>query len=97
MDGLLTVLLTSHLNFSLLTSHLSPGGGEGQGEELKAVVITRPGGPEVLALRDVPAPSPGAGEILVRVRAAGINRADVLQRMGQYPPPPGAPADVPGL
>ncbi len=64
---------------------------------MKAVVITKAGGPEVLALRDVPAPSPGAGEILVRVRAAGINRADVLQRMGQYPAPPGAPADVPGL
>jgi len=64
---------------------------------VKAVVITKAGGPEVLALRDVPDPSPGAGEILVRVRAAGINRADVLQRMGQYPAPPGAPADVPGL
>ena len=51
----------------------------------------------MLALRDVPTPSPGAGEVLVRVRAAGINRADVLQRMGQYPAPPGAPADVPGL
>ena len=64
---------------------------------MKAIVITKPGGPEVLELREVPAPEPAAGEILVRVRAAGINRADVLQRMGQYPAPPGAPADVPGL
>ncbi len=60
-------------------------------------MITRAGGPEVLSLREVPTPEPGAGEILVRVRAAGINRADVLQRLGQYPAPPGAPADVPGL
>ncbi len=64
---------------------------------MKAVVVTRAGGPEVLSLREVPAPEPDAGEILVRVRAAGINRADVLQRMGQYPAPPGARADVPGL
>ncbi len=64
---------------------------------MKAVVISRPGGPEVLQLRDVPAPVPRAGEILVRVRAAGINRADVLQRMGQYPTPNGSPADIPGL
>jgi len=64
---------------------------------VKAIVIARPGGPEVLELRDVPAPTPAAGEILVRVRAAGVNRADVLQRMGQYPAPPGAPADIPGM
>jgi NADPH2:quinone reductase len=64
---------------------------------VKAVVITRPGGPEVLALREVPAPVPGPGEILVRVRAAGLNRADVLQRKGHYPAPPGSPADIPGL
>ena len=64
---------------------------------MKAIVITRHGGPEVLELREVPTPEPGAGEVLVRVRAAGINRADVLQRMGQYPPPSGAPALIPGL
>ena len=64
---------------------------------MKAVVIARPGGPEVLELREVPAPRPGVREILVRIRAAGINRADILQRMGRYPPPPGAVADVPGL
>lgn len=60
-------------------------------------MIARAGGPEVLELREVPAPRPGIHEILVRVRAAGVNRADVLQRMGHYPPPPGAAADVPGL
>ncbi len=64
---------------------------------MKAVVISKPGEPEVLELREVPTPRPGAREILVRVRAAGINRADLLQRLGQYPPPPGAAPDVPGL
>ena len=64
---------------------------------MKAVVITKAGGPDVLAVREVPEPRPAAGEVLVRVRAAGVNRADVLQRLGQYPPPPGAPADIPGL
>lgn len=64
---------------------------------MKAVVITKPGGPGVLEVQDVPAPEPEAGEILVRVRAAGVNRADLLQRLGQYPAPFGAPANVPGL
>ena len=64
---------------------------------MKAVVITKAGGPEVLALRDIPDPQPGAHEVLVRVRAAGLNRADILQREGRYPAPPGAPQDIPGL
>lgn len=64
---------------------------------MKAVVITRPGGPDVLDIHDVPAPQPAAGEVLVRVRAAGLNRADLLQREGRYPAPPGVPADIPGL
>ncbi len=63
---------------------------------MRAVVVTRPGGPEVLELRDVPDPQPGAGEVLVAVEAAGVNRADLLQREGAYPPPPGA-APWPGL
>src|SRR5512135_2364442 len=67
------------------------------GDRMRAVVITRPGGPEVLELREVAAPEPGPGEVLVRVRAAGLNRADILQRKGHYPAPPGAPADIPGL
>lgn len=63
---------------------------------MRAVVITTPGGPEVLRLEEVPDPVPGPGEVLVDVVAAGVNRADVLQRMGGYPPPPGASA-YPGL
>ena len=63
---------------------------------MKAIVITEPGGPEVLAHSDVPAPVPGPGEVLIDVVAAGLNRADVLQRQGNYPVPPGAP-EYPGL
>jgi putative PIG3 family NAD(P)H quinone oxidoreductase len=62
-----------------------------------AIVITQPGGPEVLALREVPTPSPARGEVRVRVRATAVNRADLLQRMGVYPAPPDAPPDIPGL
>jgi NADPH:quinone reductase len=64
---------------------------------VRAIVVSRPGGPEVLVTRDVPAPEPGPGEIRVRVRAFGINRADLLQRRGLYPAPPDAPQDIPGL
>ncbi|HZQ90235.1 MAG TPA: NAD(P)H-quinone oxidoreductase [Terriglobales bacterium] len=64
---------------------------------MKAIVIARPGGPEVLELRDVPQPAPGPDEVLVRVHAAGVNRADLLQRAGRYPAPPGVPADIPGM
>ena len=58
---------------------------------MRAVVATGGGGPEVLDLVERPVPAPGEGEILVRVAAAGVNRPDVLQRQGLYPPPPGAP------
>lgn len=64
---------------------------------MRAVVITRFGGPEVLEIREVPVPEPGPGEVLVRVHAVGLNRADILQRKGHYPAPPGVPADIPGL
>ena len=64
---------------------------------MKAVVILRAGGPEVLEIRDVPEPKPGPNEILVRVRASALNRADLLQRQGRYPPPRGAPKEIPGL
>jgi NADPH2:quinone reductase len=64
---------------------------------MRAAVITRPGGPEVLDVREVDAPRAGANDVLVRVRAAGLNRADILQRRGGYTPPPGAPAQIPGL
>jgi NADPH2:quinone reductase len=63
---------------------------------MRAVTITEPGGPEVLVVDERPTPTPGEGEILVAVAAAGVNRPDVMQRKGQYPPPPGAP-DIPGL
>ncbi len=64
---------------------------------MRAIVIREPGGPEVLEMRDVPRPEPSRGEVRVRVRATAINRADLLQRMGVYPAPPGAPTDIPGL
>lgn len=64
---------------------------------MKAVVITQPGAPDVLQLQERPTPQPQAGEVLIKVRAAGINRPDVAQRKGHYPPPPGAPPDIPGL
>ena len=63
---------------------------------MKAVYIAKPGGPEVLEVRDVPSPVPGTGEVLIDVVAAGLNRADVQQRKGYYPPPPGA-SEIPGL
>lgn len=63
----------------------------------RAVIISRHGGPDVLRVASRPAPAPGPHEVLVRVHASAMNRADVLQRMGRYPPPAGAPADVPGL
>jgi NADPH2:quinone reductase len=65
-------------------------------KRMKAIGIEKPGGPEVLKLVELPVPVPGTGELLVKVRAAGINRPDVLQRKGGYPPPPGAPS-TPGL
>ena len=64
---------------------------------MKAVVVTHPGGPEVLEVREVPDPPIGPDEVRVAVRATALNRADLLQRLGRYPAPPGAPADVPGL
>src|SRR5690606_27324712 len=63
---------------------------------MTAIEITAPGGPEALQATTRPVPKPGAGEILTEVHAAGINRPDVLQRMGKYEPPPGT-TDIPGL
>ncbi len=63
---------------------------------MKAIEISTPGGPDVLRLVERPMPTPAAGEVLVRVEAAGVNRPDILQRLGQYPPPPGV-SDLPGL
>jgi putative PIG3 family NAD(P)H quinone oxidoreductase len=64
--------------------------------QMTAVAISRPGGPEVLIPEQRPVPQPGADEILIKVQAAGVNRPDVAQRSGSYPPPPGA-SDLPGL
>jgi putative PIG3 family NAD(P)H quinone oxidoreductase len=63
---------------------------------MTAIEIREPGGPEALTPTTRPVPEPGAGEVLVRLAAAGVNRPDVLQRQGGYPPPPGA-SDIPGL
>ena len=63
---------------------------------MQAIEISAPGGPEMLRLVERPVPEPGLDEVLIRVAAAGVNRPDILQRMGAYPPPPGA-SDIPGL
>ena len=64
---------------------------------MKAIIITHPGGPEVLQIAERPIPSYLADEVLVKVAAAGVNRPDVAQRKGNYPPPSNAPKDIPGL
>src|SRR5215207_2993129 len=64
---------------------------------MRAIVITRPGGPDVLELAERPTPEPGLGQVRVRVHASALNRADLSQRMGNYPAPPGSPADIPGM
>jgi NADPH2:quinone reductase len=64
---------------------------------MKAVVITRFGGSEVLELQQRPKPDPGLGQIRVRVHTSALNRADISQRRGNYPPPPGAPVDIGGM
>src|SRR5919109_614194 len=61
-----------------------------------AIEIRHPGDPDVLVPVERPQPAPSAGEVLIRVAAAGVNRPDVVQRRGKYPPPPGA-SDIPGL
>jgi NADPH:quinone reductase len=63
---------------------------------MRVVEISNPGPPSVLKVAERPTPSAGAGEVLIKVVAAGVNRPDVLQRLGKYPPPPGA-SDIPGL
>ena len=64
--------------------------------QMTVIGISKPGGPEVLLPETRAVPQPGAGEILIKVAAAGVNRPDVAQRAGVYPPPPGA-SDLPGL
>src|ERR1041384_5048794 len=64
---------------------------------MKAVAITRFGGPDVLEIQDVSKPQPGREEVLVHVRSTALNRADLLQRLGRYAAPPCAPQNIPGL
>src|SRR5947209_7907736 len=64
---------------------------------MRVLLIREPGGPEVLVPADVPDLVPPFGHVRVAVRYAGVNRADLLQRAGHYPAPPGAPPDIPGL
>jgi NADPH:quinone reductase len=63
---------------------------------MTVIAIRSPGGPEMLVPEERPVPQPGPGEVLVKVMAAGVNRPDVMQRMGLYPPPKGT-TDIPGL
>jgi NADPH:quinone reductase len=64
---------------------------------MRAIVISKPGGPDVLTMVEREAPEPSRGEVRVRVRATAVNRADLLQRMGAYPAPADSPPDIPGL
>ena len=64
---------------------------------MKAIIITNPGGPEVLKPAERTIPYYTQNEVLIKIKAAGINRPDIAQRQGRYPAPPGAPADIPGL
>src|SRR6478609_5876699 len=64
---------------------------------MRAVVITKPGGPEVLEVREVEAPRAGPGQVRVRIHASAVNRADLMQVRGMYPAPADAPQDIPGL
>lgn len=66
-------------------------------KSMKAIVITKPGGPEVLQVQERSIPICAPGEVLIKAAAAGVNRPDVSQRKGNYPPPPGASPDIPGL
>src|SRR5215210_518393 len=64
---------------------------------MKAIIILHPGTPDVLQIAQRPVPQPSVQQVLIKVKAAGVNRPDVAQRKGQYPPPPGASVDIPGL
>jgi NADPH2:quinone reductase len=64
---------------------------------MEAIVITKPGGPEVLHMHERLVPEPADDEVLIQVMASGVNRPDIAQRKGSYPPPPGASVDIPGL
>ena len=61
---------------------------------MRAIVVRQPGGPEVMQVGEIADPQPREGDLIVRVRGAGVNRADLLQRLGRYPPPPGDPETI---
>ena len=95
---LLWFVIEVHGSGSLLASHfaIAEAGSATHCETkrdagMKAIEIREPGGPEVLQIGELPMPEPAAGQVLVKVHAAGVNRPDILQRKGGYPPPPGAP------
>ena len=73
-----------------------PGRPDDRTTNMIAIEISQFGGPEVLRPVERPSPEPGVNEVLIEVHAAGVNRPDLMQRQGKYPPPPGAP-DIPGL
>jgi NADPH:quinone reductase len=75
----------------------NPGAEMATAETVRVIRMTKPGGPEVLEMSEAAIPPPPPGHVRVRVLASGVNRADLLQRMGAYPPPAGFPADIPGL
>lgn len=83
------------VNLTRITQR-SPATNEDNYRHMNAIIVTSPGGPDVLKLAKVPQPEPTAGELLVKVKAMALNRADLLQREGKYPPPPGA-SDILGL
>ncbi|MBS1596980.1 MAG: NAD(P)H-quinone oxidoreductase [Bacteroidetes bacterium] len=64
---------------------------------MKAIIISKPGGPEVLEMQERKIPEPAVNDVLIKIKAAGVNRPDLFQRAGNYPPPPGASPDIPGL
>jgi NADPH2:quinone reductase len=78
--------INSLIGYMLILAHI-----------MKAIIITQPGAPEVLQIAERPVPGFTADEVLVKVMAAGVNRPDVAQRKGNYPPPAGVPQDIPGL
>src|SRR5215212_3942034 len=65
--------------------------------DMRAAIITRFGDPDVIEIRDVDTPTPGEFQVLVRIRASALNRADLLQRVGRYPAPSDSPKDIPGM
>ena len=75
---------------------MTAGESDSKGKQMKAIEITEFGAPEVLKLGERPMPAPKSGEVLIKVAATGVNRPDMIQRKGGYPPPPGA-SDMPGL